>query len=571
MVVLGIAMGLTGDLDKDGNKKFVLKDKSYLHLNLNRSIADQAQKSDFKMTGLFNNDQIGLSEILKSINDAQQDSLIEGIYLECGFVGTGHASIEEIRNALLSFKESGKWIVSYSEIYSQKGYYLASVADELYLFPKGIVEWKGLGRRMSFYKGFFDKTGIEMQVIRGSNNKFKSAVEPFLTDKISDANREQTETYQNALWAKMMKGVSDARGINLNELDGYAETLSVSSPEIAVEAKMFDQLLYEDEVIAILRAKMNIEEDDKLPALSFAKYNRREVKADIKDLDKAKIAVLFAQGEITSGKSENNESIASESIMQSIRKLQKNEDIKAVVLRINSPGGSALASEAIWRELEILNEKKPVVVSMGNVAASGGYYIACGADHIIAQPNTITGSIGVFGTIPYIGKFMTDKLGITYSDVQTNSHATMGSLSKRLSDTEYLLIQQEVDRIYNVFKSRVAKGRNISEEEVDAIGQGRVWSGVDALSIGLVDELGGIKDAIAKAVELAEVEEYKVVEFPKLKDPFQQFVNELTGNTEEKVAQWLMGDNAELKELLRIKHMTSQKGVWARLPYEETY
>lgn len=567
---LGIAGILSSSLNLDGKDKFELTQKSYLHLDLNKGIIDQGQGSDLKFPHFFNPGNLGLNVILKSIEEAKEDSLIQGIYLESGFAGGGHASAEEIRNALLDFKSSGKWVVAYAEIFSQKGYYIATAADELYMFPKGAMEWKGLGRRMSFFKGFFDKTGIEMQVIRGSNNKFKSAVEPFLASEISAANREQVSAYQRALWTKILKGVSDSRGITISELNELAESLELSTPEVAVGKKMIDQLAYEDEVIDILKAKMQLEDGDKLPAVGLGKYAKRK-KNSFKDLDKDKIAVLYAQGEITSGKANDNMSIASETIIKEIRKIAKNDKIKAVVLRVNSPGGSALASEAIWRELEILNNKKPLVVSMGNVAASGGYYISAGADYIIAQPNTITGSIGVFGTIPNIGTFMTDHFGITYSEVQTNGHATMGSITKRLSDEEYLIIQREVDRIYDVFTSRVADGREMTQTDVDNIGQGRVWAGSDALSLGLIDQLGGLEDAIKKAAELAELEDYIKTEYPKIKDPMEQLLQEFLGKTEEKVFAAVVGDNAELKELLRIKKLAQRKGVWAQVPFTVEY
>lgn len=567
---VGVAGIFSSSLNLDGKDSFELSQKSYLHLNLNNGIIDQGQGSDLNFPHFFNPGNLGLNVILKSIEEAKEDSLIQGIYLECGFSGGGHASAEEIRNALLDFKSSGKWVVAYAEIFSQKGYYIATAADELYMFPKGAMEWKGLGRRMSFFKGFFDKTGIEMQVIRGSNNKFKSAVEPFLASEISEANREQVSAYQRALWTKILKGVSDARGITISELNELAESLEVSTPEVAVEQKMIDQLAYEDEVIDILKAKMKLEEGDKLPAVGLGKYSKRKTNS-FKDLNKDKIAVLYAQGEITSGKADDNMSIASETIIKEIRKIAKNDKIKAVVLRVNSPGGSALASEAIWRELEILNNKKPLVVSMGNVAASGGYYISAGADYIIAQPNTITGSIGVFGTLPNIGTFMTKNFGITYSEVQTNGHATMGSVTKRLSEEEYLIIQHEVDRIYDVFTSRVADGRKMTQADVDNIGQGRVWAGSDALSLGLVDQLGGLEDAVKKAAELAELEEYTKTEYPKIKDPMEQLLQEFLGKTEDMVFAAVVGDNAELKELLQIKKMAQKKGVWAQVPFTVEY
>ena len=553
-----------------GDKQTVeVKEKSVLHIKLDKQIKERGTSSPFGDldAGPFAPDaSIGLNDILSSLKNAANDDKIKGVYLDIQGVPAGMATVEEIRNALLDFKESGKWIVSYSEIYSQKAYYVASVSDELWLNPQGMLEWKGLGSQMMFMKGLFEKLEIEPQIIR--YGKFKSAVEPLILDKMSAANRMQTMTYLNDLWNKMLSGVAEGRGKTVAELDEMAQNATIQNGKDALENGLVDELLFKDEVMANLRAKLEIEdEDEKINFLGLGKYkDAPTVKGDDeKTGKKEKIAVIYAVGSIEGGQGDDD-TIGSEKISAEIRKARKDDKVKAIVLRVNSPGGSALASDVIWREMVLAKEAKPVIVSMGDVAASGGYYIACAADTIIAQPNTITGSIGVFGVLMNAKKLVNNKFGIMVDTAKTNRFADLGSPFRPLTELERGIIQNGVNEIYTDFITKVAEGRGMVVADVDSIGQGRVWSGEDALEIGLVDMLGGIDDAIEIAANMADLENYRVVEYPAKKDPIEKMIQDLSGQGEEAFLKRRLG--VHYQYVKDAEELMNMEGVQARMPYQ---
>ena len=563
LILIGIGSSM-------GDKQTVeVKEKSVLHIKLDKQIKERGTSSPFGDldAGPFAPDaSIGLNDILSSLKNAANDDKIKGVYLDIQGVPGGMATVEEIRNALLDFKESGKWIVSYSEIYSQKAYYVASVSDELWLNPQGMLEWKGLGSQMMFMKGLFEKLEIEPQIIR--YGKFKSAVEPLILDKMSAANRMQTMTYLNDLWNKMLSGVAEGRGKTVAELDEMAQNATIQNGKDALENGLVDELLFKDEVMANLRAKLEIEdEDEKINFLGLGKYkDAPTVKGDDeKTGKKEKIAVIYAVGSIEGGQGDDD-TIGSEKISAEIRKARKDDKVKAIVLRVNSPGGSALASDVIWREMVLAKEAKPVIVSMGDVAASGGYYIACAADTIIAQPNTITGSIGVFGVLMNAKKLVNNKFGIMVDTAKTNRFADLGSPFRPLTELERGIIQNGVNEIYTDFITKVAEGRGMVVADVDSIGQGRVWSGEDALEIGLVDMLGGIDDAIEIAANMADLENYRVVEYPAKKDPIEKMIQDLSGQGEEAFLKRRLG--VHYQYVKDAEELMNMEGVQARMPYQ---
>ena len=567
-LIAGIGSLFSGALGSfEAKEKFKIEESSILHIQFKAPISElsftEIDKGNMQIKKAF-----GLRAIKIGLEKAKSDSKIKGILINAASMPAGMATTEEVRNAILDFKSSGKFVISYGETYTQKAYYLATVADKIYLYPEGMLEFQGLGVEYLFFKNAIDKLGLDVQIIRGSNNKFKSAVEPFMYNQMSDANREQTMTYLNALWNQMLTGISDTRGISKAELNEIADSVYVRSAETAKEYKLVDDLIYEDELYAQLKEKVEIGEDDDLSLLSFQKYCKKAVKKQKLDLlDKDKnIAVIYAVGGIESGKGAAT-TIGSETIAKAIRDAHNDENIKAIVLRVNSPGGSALASDVIWREMVLAKAKMPVVVSMGDVAASGGYYIACESDRIFAQPNTITGSIGVFGVLPNVSKPLEEKLGITVDRAYTNRPSMM-TITRALTAEEYSIIQEGVDDIYMDFKQKVANGRpELDIAGVDAIGQGRVWAGTDAVKNGLVDELGGIDEAIAYAKEKAGLDEAVIDVYPKKKEDklmevLEQFDIESSVTVMSPAVQKL---NNYLKA---VEKATKIEGVQARLPFE---
>lgn len=570
---VAIIAGIISSIDK-GDKNKEVKENSILKFTFSNELVDRASNNpleNFDFNTFESRNPDGLNDILKAIDKAKEDENIKGIYLELTSLKSGMAAAEEIRAKLLDFKESGKFITAYGEGFTQGAYYLASVADDVYLFPEGDIEFYGLRTELAYLKGMLDKFDIEMQVIRGKNNKFKSAVEPFMYDKMTDANREQITLFLDAFWSNMLQGISTSRGISVDELNLLADELKIRKAKDALTYSLVDGLKYYDEMEKMLKERMEVEEDDDLEFISFSEYkNAPKPKKKDDSVEKPwekkeSVAVIYAAGEIRSGKSDA-ETLGSETIAKAIKEAAEDSTIKAIVLRVNSPGGSALASEVIWRETIRAKEKKPFVVSMGNLAASGGYYISAAADKIYADETTITGSIGVFGLIPNVGGLMNKQLGINFERVNTNKNSDMFSFTKSLSPTQFEAIQESVEDIYNTFLSHVAEGRGMSIAQVDSIGQGRVWAGRDALKIGLIDEIGGLESAIAYAAEQAGMEDYKVKDLPKQEDPMKQFLKELGMETKATIGTFVFGE--EYKYLQLIEKTKNQKGILAKMPFE---
>ncbi|MFO0322952.1 MAG: signal peptide peptidase SppA [Bacteroidota bacterium] len=564
LVITVIAIFSIKSLVDDGNSKhYVSVKNSVLKLNLNQPIAERTVENPFgklDLGPLLPPPVIGLNTILSNIKKAKADNNIKGIYLEINSPGAGFATLEEIRNALIDFKTSGKFIYAYSETYSQKAYYIASVANKIFLNSQGTLELKGLSSQIMFFKNMLAKLGVEVQIFR--HGKFKSAIEPFMLDKMSEANRSQIETYLASLWNHMLEGISESRKISVINLNKMANDLLIRNPNDALQNKLVDGLKYEDEVFDEIKKEIKIAESDKINFVSFDKYalSPNELK-----LSKDKIAIVYAVGEIMSGKG-SDEYIGSETISKTLRDARLDTNIKAIVLRVNSPGGSALASDVIWREVLLAKTVKPIVVSMGDVAASGGYYISCAASKIFAQPNTITGSIGVFGLIPNVQKALSDKLGITIDTVNTNKHSDVGTILRGASSFESEYIQKSVEDIYDVFITRVSEGRQISKSIVDSIGQGRVWSGENALKIKLVDEIGGINDAIAAAAKLAKISNYKLIDLPIQKNPIEELLSNGTDEIETRTMKTNLGE--QYIYIKQLKNVLIKKGIQARIPYE---
>lgn len=568
---------LSTAFDSASSKTTSVKDNSVLHIALKEAIIDRGSEHDFDFNfpGFEQMGRIGLDQTIENLEKAANDEKVNGIFLDLSSVAAGMGAMEEIRNALIDFKSSGKWIVSYSETYSLGSYYLASVADEIYIYPEGSMDFRGLRTEIMFLRGMLDKLDIEPQIIRGPDNKYKSAVEPFMLDKMSDANREQIQALIDSAWENILNGISEARGIPVDELKAIADGMLIRNSDDAVKYGFADRTMYKDELLDLMRTKLEIEQKDDINFVGLKKYfnapknkDAEAIKESILSGDNEKIAVVYALGAIESGNGDN-ETIGSERISQAIREARKDTTVKAVVLRVNSPGGSALASDVIWREMVLCKEAKPVVVSMGDVAASGGYYIACAADKIIAMPNTITGSIGVFGMIPNMEKFFNNKLGITFDGVKTNRYADMMTVTRALKEDEMAIIEESVEDIYDDFIDKVAKGRNMSPLKVEDAARGRVWTGTDALAIGLVDELGGLDHAIASAAQLAGLEDYKVKKYPEIKDPFEELMKEITGQTEAWAARVILGD--DLNMLSRYKQAQSvqqMEGFQMLMPYQ---
>ena len=563
IVVFSVISVFKDAVKSEQGDSYTAKANSVLKLNLNDEIKERGVKqpfADMDLGPFTPKSFVGLNDIIANLKKAKADKNISGVYLEISSPVAGFATLEEVRNALLDFKSSGKFIYAYSEGYSQKAYYLASVSNKIYLNPQGGMEIKGLSSQIMFFKSMLEKLNIEVQIFR--HGKFKSAIEPFMLDKMSEANRNQVETYLGAIWNHMIKGISTTRNISVQEINDVANHLAIRNPEDAVKLKFIDELKYEDEVLDAMKKKLNIKEKEKIHFVSLDKYMKA---SDKKNTAKDKVAIIYAVGEIVSGESGDN-NIGSESLVKAIRDARLDSSIKAIVFRVNSPGGSALASDVMWREVLLAKKAKPFIVSMGDVAASGGYYISCAADRIFAQPNTITGSIGVFGMIPNLQKALSEKLGIKIDTVNTNQHSDVGTILRGVTKDEYDYVQQSVEHIYDVFTNKVAQGRNMTQANVDSIGQGRVWSGVDALKINLVDELGGINEAVAYAVKQAKLTNYKVVDYPKQKDPIEEFFKQGKDEVETRIMEENLG--TQYTYMKQLKYVLKQKGVQARIPYQ---
>ena len=545
-----------------GSSSTVVEKNTVLKIKLDCDITERTADNPFDGMdlGAYSKSSIGLNDILKALKAAATDDNISGIYLNVYDVPAAFATVEEIRNAIIEFKESGKFVYAYSEGYSQRGYYLASAADKVFLHEKGEMEFRGLAMQVMFYKGLLDKLGVEMQVIR--HGQFKSAVEPYILNKMSEANRLQMETLCNSLWETMSANLSASRNIALDSLNYFANNLIPQNAQAALKHGFVDGLLYSRDFEDTLRNLLDIAADKDINTISLSEYAKCCPAENTKGSDK--IAILYAVGEIKDGKG-SDEVIGSETLCKAIRKAYKDSDVKAIVLRVNSPGGSALASEIIWREIEAAKAAgKIVVTSMGDYAASGGYYISCNSDMIFAEPNTLTGSIGVFGMLPNVQNFLKDKLGITVDVVKSNAHADSYTGMRKLDAVETARMQTSVEECYATFTGRVAAGRGMTVEAVDEIGQGRVWTGKDALGLGLVDKLGHIDDAINAAAKMAKLTDYSIVTYPKQKTWYESFLD--SDKDKVKILQSELGDLYEPYAALR--NVMDAKGLQARMPME---
>ncbi|MBA6155798.1 signal peptide peptidase SppA [Tenacibaculum sp. S7007] len=538
----------------------VVKSNSVLELDLSTNVKDYAPKDQNPLAEALelNDDKLALNKIINAIENAKTDSNIKGISIKTGSVNAGIAQTQAIRNKIEEFKESGKFVYAYNDVYSQKNYYLSSVADSLFLNPVGAIDFKGLSTEILYYKDFEDKYGIKMEVIR--HGKYKSAVEPYLTNKMSEANREQTTSFLKSIWNEITEDVSKSRNISVENLNLIADNSNGRNATLAKESNLVDAVIYEDEY----KEKLKGNSDKKINTISLEDYIKSG-KGRISSTAKDKIAVIYAQGQIMYG--EGNEDVIGQGLInKAIRKARKDNKVKAIVLRVNSPGGSALASELIWRELELAKKEKPLVVSMGNLAASGGYYIACNADKIIAEPSTITGSIGVFGAIPNFNKFA-DNIGINAEQVSTNNSANY-SVFEPMNQKFYDVTKEGVEDIYKTFVNRVANGRNMTFEQVNEVAQGRVWTGSEAIEKGLVDKLGSLEEAIKIAAELAEVDNYRVRNYPNYKKDLKEAFkfSPFANVSKEEILKEALGDgNYQLYN--NINQMKNLKGVQARMPF----
>jgi len=545
-----------------------VEENSLLVAKLKAPIADRADENPFTrfLSGnLMGEDMMGLDQILKDIDKAEKDENIKGIFLKLSSIQAGIATVGEIRDALLDFKESGKFIYAYSDSYSQKTYYLASVADSVFMTPQGTFILSGLKAEINFYKKALEKAGVEIQVVR--HGSFKGAVEPYIRENLSDENRLQIEGYMGAVWEKMLGDVSVSRGIPVEKLNQFTDELASLDPERLVETGLIDGLIYYDEMIDLMKGKLGVEEEDDLEAISLSKYKDVPVK-DKKEYSREKIAVIYAMGSVVDGNSGEG-TISSERISKAIRKARRDKNVKAIVFRVNSRGGSGLASDIIHREVKLAAEAKPLVVSMGDYAASGGYYISAAADTILASQGTITGSIGVFGMIPNLQELMNEKLGITTDVVKTNTHANILTVMDPLDPEEREILQDLIDQFYINFVNIVAEGRGRSFEEIDAIAEGRVWAGADAIDNGLIDMHGGLEKAIEVAAEMASLETYRVQSLPVLEDPLTTIMKELSGGTlsmKNRILEKELGEQyIHYKNLRDVKNL---RGVQALMPYE---
>lgn len=560
MVMSIIGMVASGEQTKS------VKDNSVLVMNLSGILAERGESNPLSEFMGNSNQSLGLDDMLAAIKKAKSNDKIKGIYIEAGaFSPDSYASLQALRRALSDFRKSGKWIVAYADTYTQGSYYLASVADHVWLNPQGQVDWHGLAAQKMYFKGLMEKFGVKMQVAKVGS--YKSAVEQFINDKMSDADRKQTEAYINGIWQQVTTDVAASRKLTQATLNEYADSLiTLSDSKQFVTAKLVDKLLYTDQVKAEVKKLLDIDEDDDINQLSIG--DMKNVKD--KDRDGEEIAVYYAYGNIVDGNAGGQFSrehvIDAQVVCKDLEELMDDDDVKAVVLRINSGGGSAYASEQIWHQIMELKKKKPVVVSMGGMAASGGYYISAPANWIIAEPTTLTGSIGIFGMFPDMSGLLTDKLGLRFDEVKTNKYSALGTNARPFTADEMAHLESYIDRGYKLFRQRVADGRKLTTEQVEAIAQGHVWLGKDALSIRLVDQLGSLDDAVAKAAKLAKLDEYHTNAYPGEQDWFDSFMNEASnGNYLDE--QLRLGLGVLYEPFLLMRTINSQDAIQARVPY----
>jgi protease-4 len=545
-----------------------VKENSLLVASFSAPVADRSDENPFTrfLSGNpYAEDMMGLDQILKDLDKAEADDNIKGIFLKLGNVSARIATLGEIRDALLDFRESGKFIYAYADSYTQKAYYLASVADSIFMTPEGIFFFAGLSAEVNFYKNALEKIGVDVQVVK--HGSYKSAAERFTRENLSEENREQIEDYVGAVWSKMVDDISASRNIPAEELNRYADELISLNAGQLVETGMIDGLIYYDEMLSMMKEKMGVDEEDDLEAISLKKYKLVPLK-EKKEFTRDKVAVIYAMGMVVDGDAGEGY-VGSERIAKALRKARRDKSVKAIVFRVNSPGGSAVASDVIYREAMLAAEEKPFVVSMGDVAASGGYYISAPADTILASPGTVTGSIGVVFSLPNMQELMNEKLGVTTDVVKTNTHANIFTVMDPLDPAERVFIQKAVDDTYDAFVNVVAKGRGKTPEEVNAIGGGRVWAGEDALEVGLIDMFGGLEKSIGIAAEMAGLENYRTESLPKLEDPLTMIMRELSGGSQvraDRIIRKELGD--QYIHYRTIRDVRQMQGIQAIMPCE---
>jgi len=565
IIMFFISMGIITALISSADKTVTIPSESLLHLKLNYPIPDRTPANPFENFDFVNMEptiDMGLNDILKNIEKATKDEKIKGIYLDLTIIPAGLATIEEIRNALIEFKASGKFIIAYADYYVQNSYYLATVANKVYLNPKGIIPWTGMRAEVLFFKNTLEKLGLEPQIIRVG--EYKSAVEPLIREDMSKENREQVNTFLTSIWDYMVFRISEQRGIPVDSLNYYADKLVIRSAQTAEEKGLVDGLKYKDEIIRELKDSMKVDYAKDLKVTTMKKYRHVPEIKDYKGLARDKIALVYATGDIMMGEGDDA-TVGAERISRAIRKARRDSSIKAIVFRVNSPGGSVLASDIIWREVKLAQQAKPVIASMGNLAASGGYYVVAPADTILASPVTLTGSIGVFGILLNAKEFMNDKLGITADIVKTNEHSDFPSLYRPLSQPERSFIKYSIEQSYEDFINYVAEGRGMSPDEVKDIAQGRVWSGVNAKDIQLIDMYGGLQAAIELAAEKTGLDNYRVVEYPKQEDPFEALLKEFTNQARGRFLKNEMGYYYDHYQ--QVKNLLRMDKVQARMPF----
>ena len=568
-----IVMGVIGMMSiigmiASGNAAQNVEKNSVFVLNLSGTISEQGSENPLSMFTGDNSLNSGLNDILSAIKKAKTNDDIKGIYIEAGALMTNYATLQEIRNALADFRKSGKWIVAYGDFYTQGAYYVASVADKVYINPKGAVDWHGIGAQTMFYKDFMAKFGVKWEVVKVGT--FKSATETFTEEKMSDANRLQTKTFIDGTWRNVCDAVSKSRGISVDSLNSYADSyLALQATETLVKAKMVDGMMYGDQVKDAVKKMMKLDKDDNISQLTLNDM------LNVKDgkVEGSEIAVYYAEGDIVQDPRAatmfgNNNYIASRKVCKDLEDLMNDDDVKAVVVRINSGGGDAYASEQMWHQMSELRKVKPVVVSMGDYAASGAYYMSAPASWIVAQPNTLTGSIGIFAVIPDLSGLVTTKLGVRFDEVKTNRNSTFGNLMARpFNAEEKAMLQASVNRGYSLFRQRVAEGRRLPVESVEKIAQGRVWLATDALNIKLVDQLGGIDDAVKKAAQLAKLKDYYTSDYPAAASWMDAMLNSMSSSgtyLDEQLRQTL-GDFYQPFTMLRS--IDKREAIQARIPY----
>lgn len=558
-------MSIVGMIASESSAKDV-SDNTVMVLDMSGMLNERSESTFMDEISGGNSGLIGLDDVLAAIKKAKNNDKIKGIYIEAGmFAADSYASLTAIRNALLDFKKSGKWIIAYGDIYTQGCYYVASVADKVFLNPSGRVDWHGIASQPVFLKDLMEKFGVKMQVAKVG--AYKSATEMFTGDKMSDANREQVTVYINGLWQNICKGVSESRKISVDSLNAYADRLiTLADSKDFVKYKFVDKLIYTDDIKTEINKMLKKEADEKINTVSLADMKVVKSKEDKGD----EIAVYYAYGNIVDQEAGNmmseGHSIVGKTVCEDLKELMDNDDVKAVVIRINSGGGSAYASEQIWHYVEMLKKKKPVVVSMGGMAASGGYYISSGANWIVAEPTTLTGSIGIFGMFPDMSGLLTEKLGIKFDEVKTNKNSTFGTQARPFTAEEMAYLENYINRGYSLFRSRVAQGRKMSIAQVEKIAQGRVWLGQDALKIKLVDELGGLDKAVAKAAKLAKLKEYHTASYPGKTDWIDQLLNMTSGGNYIN-AQMHQTFGEYYEPFMLLRSMDKQSAIQARIPF----